>query len=132
MFTTDSIRLPASFSVSGVTRSRSLQVMMVMMVVVVLLLPCVAASTCLRLLRNDRETRILRRKPDYVRRWNAITAEFENLEALTLNNSAFCSVDTVNDLRGKTLVVGIQRSVSDLRSSINSYRYTVRPSAPGR
>ncbi|RLU26256.1 hypothetical protein DMN91_000049, partial [Ooceraea biroi] len=73
-------------------------------------LPYVAASICLRFLKNEWETEILLQKPGYIRRWNAITAEFESLEALTLDNSAFCSVDLVNDLRGKTLIVGTDYS----------------------
>lgn len=39
-------------------------------------------------------------------------SEFEKLEALTMNSTAFCSVNAVNDLRGKTLVVGIYPDVS--------------------
>ncbi|KAL0099167.1 hypothetical protein PUN28_020027 [Cardiocondyla obscurior] len=70
-----------------------------------MVLPCVVAETCIKLLQNKEEIRILRRRPGHVLLWNAITGEFEQLEALKSNNSAFCSVDTIYDLRGRTLVV---------------------------
>lgn len=66
----------------------------------------------MRFLKNEKEKDILEKKSGYVWRWNAITGEFENLEALTLNNSAFCSIDMVNDLRGKSVVAVIDTSVS--------------------
>ncbi|XP_025986520.1 uncharacterized protein LOC105205239 isoform X2 [Solenopsis invicta] len=69
------------------------------------ILPYVAAEMCVRLLQNRAETRIMRRRPGHISLWNAITGEFEQLEALRSNNTAFCSVNVVNDLRGKTLVV---------------------------
>ncbi|XP_077272984.1 uncharacterized protein LOC143903334 isoform X2 [Temnothorax americanus] len=70
-----------------------------------MILPCVAAEMCIRLLRNKAEYRILQKRPGHVSLWNAITGEFEQLEALKSNNTAFCSVNAINDLRGKTLVV---------------------------
>ncbi|KMQ90754.1 hypothetical protein RF55_9456 [Lasius niger] len=62
---------------------------------------------CLRLLQNIQETKIIRSKPGHVWRWNAITEEFEQLEVLKWNNTAFCSVNAINDMRGKTLVVAM-------------------------
>ncbi|XP_028049514.1 uncharacterized protein LOC105835450 [Monomorium pharaonis] len=70
-----------------------------------MILPYVAAEMCIGLLRNRAETRKIRRRPGHISLWNAITGEFEQLEALKSNNTAFCSVNAVNDLRGKTLVV---------------------------
>ncbi|GAB1862256.1 hypothetical protein CAJAP_03335 [Camponotus japonicus] len=70
-----------------------------------MILPYVVGEICLRFLRNSQETKIIWRKPGYVWRWNAITEEFEQLEALKWNDTAFCSVDTINDMRGRTLVV---------------------------
>ncbi|XP_067214212.1 uncharacterized protein [Linepithema humile] len=72
-----------------------------------MIFPSVASEICLRLLGNERETRIIERKPGQVWHWNAIMEKFEHLEALTLNDTALCSVNTVNDLRGKTLVVDV-------------------------
>lgn len=70
-----------------------------------MILPYVVGEICLRFLRNSQETKIIWRKPGYVWRWNAITEEFEQLEALKWNDTAFCSVDAINDMRGRTLVV---------------------------
>ncbi|KAL6262431.1 hypothetical protein P5V15_007516 [Pogonomyrmex californicus] len=68
------------------------------------ILPHVATEMCLRLLRNRAESTIGRR-PGYVSLWNPITGEFEQLEALKSNKTAFCSVKAENNLRGKTLIV---------------------------
>lgn len=59
----------------------------------------------MKLLPNKREIIMLQRRPGHVSLWNAITEEFEQLEALKSNNTVFCSVNAINDLRGKTLVV---------------------------
>lgn len=67
-----------------------------------IILSCVTAEMCIKLLRNKAETRI---RPGHVSLWNAITEEFEQLEALRSNKTAFCSVNAINDLRGKTLFV---------------------------
>lgn len=69
------------------------------------ILPHVVGEICLRLLQNSQETKIIWKKPGYVWRWNAIREEFEQLEALKWNDTAFCSVDEINDMRGRTLVV---------------------------
>lgn len=59
----------------------------------------------MKLLPNKREIIKLETRPGHVSLWNAITGEFEQLEALKSNNTAFCSVNAISDLRGKTLVV---------------------------
>jgi len=70
-----------------------------------MILSCVTAEMCIKLLRNKAEIRILETRPGHVSLWNAITGEFEQLEALRSNKTAFCSVNAINDLRGKTLFV---------------------------
>ncbi|XP_025152593.1 uncharacterized protein LOC109503796 [Harpegnathos saltator] len=72
-----------------------------------LVLPCFATAICFRFL-TSREARTVVFRPGIVWYWNANTNDFEKLEVLTLGNTAFCSVDAVNDLRGKTLRVGLQ------------------------
>ncbi|KAG7209983.1 hypothetical protein KM043_011569 [Ampulex compressa] len=63
------------------------------------------AELCIRLLKNYEETRIARKIPGRLWRWNEITQNFEELEALKLNDSAICSVNIADNLRGKTIVV---------------------------
>jgi len=70
-----------------------------------MMIPYIAAEMCVRFLQNEAETRIIWRRPGQVSLWNMITGEFEQLEALKSNNTAFCSINAMNDLRGKTLVV---------------------------
>ncbi|XP_072748556.1 uncharacterized protein [Anoplolepis gracilipes] len=67
--------------------------------------PCVMGEICLRLLQNSQETEHIWRKPGHIWLWNGITEEFEQLEALKWNNTAFCSVNAINDMRGKTVIV---------------------------
>ncbi|KAL6422562.1 hypothetical protein ACFW04_010660 [Cataglyphis niger] len=71
------------------------------------ILPCVLGEICLRFFRNNQETEIIWNKAGYVWLWNAMTEKFEQLEALKWNNTAFCSVNAINDVRGKTLVVAM-------------------------
>ncbi|KYN10106.1 hypothetical protein ALC57_17796 [Trachymyrmex cornetzi] len=60
---------------------------------------------CIRLLRSRTEIRIIRERPRHISLWNAITGKFEQLEALKSNNTTFYSVNAVNELRGKRLIV---------------------------
>lgn len=70
-----------------------------------MILPCVLGEICLRFLRDNQESKIISSKPGHVWLWNAMTEKFEQLEALKWNNTAFCSVNAINDIRGKTLFV---------------------------
>ncbi|KAM0734686.1 Glutamate receptor ionotropic, kainate glr-3 [Formica fusca] len=72
------------------------------------ILPCVLGEICLRFLRDNQESKIISSKPGHVWLWNAMTEKFEQLEALKWNNTAFCSVNAINDIRGKTLFVATE------------------------
>ncbi|XP_076293713.1 putative glutamate receptor [Lasioglossum baleicum] len=66
---------------------------------------CSAARTCIRFLRNAEEKMIFRTIPGQVFRWNRFAEAFEEIEAVTLNGTAVCSVKMADSLRGKTIVV---------------------------
>ncbi|XP_076627733.1 glutamate receptor ionotropic, kainate 5-like [Colletes latitarsis] len=64
-----------------------------------------AAETCIRFLKNHEEKKIFHTIPGRVWRWNTFTQDFEEIQAVKLNNTAVCSVKMANNLRGKTIVV---------------------------
>ncbi|XP_054008871.1 uncharacterized protein LOC128892454 [Hylaeus anthracinus] len=64
-----------------------------------------AAETCIRLLRHSGEKKIFHTIPGHIWRWNPLTQEFEEIQAVKLNGTAICSVKMANDLRGRTIVV---------------------------
>ncbi|XP_020280451.1 uncharacterized protein LOC109853104 [Pseudomyrmex gracilis] len=72
----------------------------------VTLLPAwVASELCIRFLEVN--TNLLNNSRRF-NLWNAATQEFDKLEALTENGTAFCSIDQVSDARGETLAVSVE------------------------
>ncbi|XP_015172141.1 PREDICTED: glutamate receptor U1-like [Polistes dominula] len=65
----------------------------------------IQAETCLRLLNNQEESRILKKSPGRIWRWDRIANNFVPLETLKSNNGLLCSVDFVKDLTMKSITV---------------------------
>ncbi|KAI4496708.1 hypothetical protein M0804_000518 [Polistes exclamans] len=63
------------------------------------------AETCIRLLNNQEESRILKKSPSRIWRWDRIEDNFVPLETLKSNNGLLCSVDFVKNLTMKSITV---------------------------
>ncbi|XP_032662786.1 uncharacterized protein LOC116840316 isoform X2 [Odontomachus brunneus] len=94
-----------------------------------LVLPCFATAICLRFL-SKKDTEIIINKPGHIWFWNANMNEFDKLETLTMNDTAFCSINTINpfimqnaDKTGVTGFIGdIWTNLEDLLGFKTIYR----------
>ena len=79
--------------------------------VIVLFSPACTAAICITVL-TELEALMARQYPARIWRWNREANHFDMLEAL--NQSAVCSVDYIDDLTGKTIVISGE-TVSDFQ-----------------
>ncbi|KAI4495867.1 hypothetical protein M0802_008273 [Mischocyttarus mexicanus] len=65
----------------------------------------IQSETCVRLMNNQAENRILKKSPSRIWRWDNVSKNYVPLETLKSNNGLLCSVDFVDDMTMKSITV---------------------------